>query len=239
MSSVLPCKTKEERELKREIAIINGKEQDSYFELIEDVSTLYLLSQEELACFTSKQSPKWCKAAVYKFINVSPHEKSTKDSRVHQLSKMLDIGTVNTLEICKNFILAALPKFRAGLKSLLYQRVTMLQTSKKYGYLDLLGLFTALYLKAEAEKQMRSSQVRVALSATARTKNMAANPYQDFLNQEDIKKFTNPDHRWYLSALSQTLTDSDVLCNQGSLASRNIETCKSKKQSNFDGKIKC
>jgi hypothetical protein len=197
-----------------------------------------LLSQEELTCGLQKQSPKWCKAAMVEFIHLSPHIKTTKDSRVCNLAKMLDIGTVNTLEICKNFILAALPKFRASLKSLLYQRVTMVQTSKKYKYLDLLGLFTALYLKAEAEKQMRRSQVRLDPSATVGTKNMGANPYQDFLNQGDIKKYTSSGHRWYLYALSQSLTDSDVLCNLGSLASRNIETYKSKKKSKFYGKIK-
>jgi hypothetical protein len=105
----------------------------------------------------------------------------------------------------------------------------MIETNKKYEYLDLIGLFTALYLKAEAETQMRRSSLWVAPKAAAETRNMPANPYQDFLNQRDIINCTKPDHRWHLSRLSQALTDSNVLCNQGTLASRNIETSASRK----------
>jgi hypothetical protein len=114
----------------------------------------------------------------------------------------------------------------------------MLKTNKKYEYLDLLGLFSALYLKAEAETQMRRSPVGVAPMAAARSRNIPANPYQDFLNQSDIMKCTKPDHRWHLSRLSQAVTDSNVLCNQGSLASRNIETSASRKLINDAQKIK-
>jgi hypothetical protein len=114
----------------------------------------------------------------------------------------------------------------------------MLKTNKKYEYLDLLGLFTALYLKAEAETQMRRSPVGVAPRAPAGIRNMPANPYRDFLNQRDIIKCIKPDHRWHLSRLSQALTDSNVLCNQGSLASRNIETSASRILTNDAQKIK-
>jgi hypothetical protein len=101
MSTVLPGNTKEDRELKREIAIIDGREQDSYLELTKRVSDLFLLSQKEVACLKPKQRPKWAKAAIVKFIHVEPNQKTSKDFRVHHLSKMLDIGTVNTLEVCR------------------------------------------------------------------------------------------------------------------------------------------
>jgi hypothetical protein len=101
MSTVLPGITKEDRELEREIAILDGREQDSYLELTKRVSDLFLLSQKEVACPTPKQRPKWAKAAILKFINFEPHQKTIKDFRVHHLSKMLDIGTVNTLETCR------------------------------------------------------------------------------------------------------------------------------------------
>jgi hypothetical protein len=112
MSTVLPHKSKEERELNREIATINGKGRDSYFELTEDASELYLLSQKELTCTQPKQSPKWCKPAVVKFIHLSPNKKWTKDNRVRQLVKMLDIGSANTLDICKVSFLSLIKKIR-------------------------------------------------------------------------------------------------------------------------------
>jgi hypothetical protein len=114
MSIVLPHKTKEERDLNREIATINGKEQDSYYELTEDASELYLHSQKELTCTQPKQSPKWCKPAVVKFIHLSPHKKWTKDRRVNQLVKMLDIGSANTLDICKVSFLSVIKKIRVS-----------------------------------------------------------------------------------------------------------------------------
>jgi hypothetical protein len=101
MSTVLPRVTKEQRELKREIAIISGTDQNSYLELIDDLFELYSLYQKELACTLPKQSSNWSKLAIVKFIHIVPSKKISKDARVHYLSKVLDIGTINTLEICR------------------------------------------------------------------------------------------------------------------------------------------
>jgi hypothetical protein len=106
---------------------------------------------------------------------------------------------------------------------LLYQRVGLQKNNKKYEYLDLLALFTALYLKAEAENITRRSKVRLLSSLRSKLKTSPPNPWKDFLRLPDIKIFTRSDLRGYLLALSETLTDAKVLCNGGKPASRHIE----------------
>jgi hypothetical protein len=107
----------------------------------------------------------------------------------------------------------------------------MLKTNKNYEYLDLLALFTTLYLKAYNEKLIRLSKVKLAHSAGAQSKIMPPNPLQDFLIQRSIKNWSRSDHSDILSALFRDLTDPDILCCEGSLASRNIETSAAKRQS--------
>jgi hypothetical protein len=53
----------------------------------------------------------------------------------------------------QNFILSALPKLQKGFESFLYQRVAIGKVNENYQYLEIVALFTALFLQADADKQ--------------------------------------------------------------------------------------
>ena len=136
----------------------------------------------------------------------------------------LNIGASNTLEVCKNFILEALPNLRAGMKSFLYQRVAMQnsQMNSSYQYYEFLSLLTALYLQSEADKKSKSCK-GVILKRSATIQGARPNLYLDFVNQPDIQKYTRSKHREYLVQLSKALTDPEIITHGCSMASRNIK----------------
>ena len=118
---------------------------------------------------------------------LKPHQKPYRDDRVSYLGKALAIGAMNTLKVCKNFILAALPKLQKGFESQLYQRVAIGNKSDNYRQIEILALFTSLHLQAEADKQTLRQKYKYEDMKAQRT---GYNPYLDFLEQPDIKNWT-------------------------------------------------
>jgi hypothetical protein len=159
---------------------------------------------------------------------LKPQQKPSKDDRVSYLGKALAIGAMNTLEVCKNFILAALPKLHKGFEYQLYQRVAIGNTSDNYRFLEILALFTALHLQAEADKQTLSQKYKYQDMKAQRT---GCNPYLDFLEQPDIKFWTKSQQRHYLLALSKATCDPQVLSSFHQKGSRHIELPEEKKSS--------
>jgi hypothetical protein len=88
--------------------------------------------------------------------------------------------------------------------------------------LELLALFTALYLQAETEKKMKQ-EGKFHNPVAANFHSSKQNPYLDFLENPEIKKHAKSEHICYLLALSVTLCDPNVLSFGCSMASRDIK----------------
>jgi hypothetical protein len=119
----------------------------------------------------------------------------------------------------QNFILSALPKLRKGFESFLYQRVAISKANENYQYLELVALFTALYLQADADKQTQGQRYKYQDMKVQHT----SNPYADLLEQPDIKCFSKSGPSKCLLALSKTLCDPVILSNSKSMGSRHIK----------------
>lgn len=105
----------------------------AYYKLIQGVSDLYELSVQENNSTLPPVSAKWSRDLIIGFVKLEAAIRPSKDKRVSYLGSALDIGAVNTLKVCKNFILAALPKLQKGFESFRYQRVATAKTGEKYG----------------------------------------------------------------------------------------------------------
>jgi hypothetical protein len=217
---MLPPSTKASRASQNALDQANNKPTSPYDQMTKAISDLHNISAQEGASPLPTCPPKWSRPLILEFMTYRPKKKFTKDTRVGLLSRILEIGATNILDVCKNFILAALPKLRRGFGSLLYQRVAIGETSDKYRYLELLALFTAIYLQAEADKKTKGKRYEYQAMPAQRT---GCNPYKDFLDNTDIKNFTKPEKRGYLLALSMTLCDSKILCGLPGMASRDIQ----------------
>jgi hypothetical protein len=217
---MLPHTTKASRASQNTLDQANNKPTSPYYQMTKAISDLHQISAQEKVSLLTPSPPRWSRPLILEFMTLRPKKRPCRDTRVHLLSKILVIGATNILDVCKNFILAALPKLRAGFGSLLYQRVAIGKTSDKYRYLELLALFTAIYLQAEADKKTKGQRYKYQALPAHRT---GCNPYIDFLENPDIKNFTKPDKRGYLLALSLTLCDSKILCGLPGMASRDIQ----------------
>jgi hypothetical protein len=183
------------------------------------VADIHKLSKQEKKSKLPSVAPRWNKPFITAFMSLKTCKRPSKDERVDYISKVLQIGATNTLDVCKNFILAALPKLRIGFLSFLYQRVAIGKSSVHYQALDYLALFTAIYLQAEADKKTKCQRFKYQALKAQRT---GCNPYKDFLAQPDIKEFTKAEERGYLLSLSEVLCDPEILCGLPGLASRDI-----------------
>jgi hypothetical protein len=104
-------------------------------------------------------------------------------------------------------------------ESFLYQRVAIGKANENYQYLELVALFTALYLQAEADKQTQGQRYKYQDMRVRHT----SNPYADFLEQPDIKYYTKSRPSECLLTLSKTLCDPIVLSRIPSMGSRHIK----------------
>jgi len=98
----------------------------------------------------------------------------------------------------------------------------MQRKNTQYQYYDILALFTALYLQAEADKKTKFSK-HIMPGVSAETQTNRLNPYLDFLNQPDIQTYTKSKDRGYLLFLAHTLGDTEFITHDCSMATRNIE----------------
>jgi hypothetical protein len=105
-----------------------------------------------------------------------------------------------------------------GFESFRYQRVAIGQANENYQYLEILALFTALYLQAEADKETQGERYKYQDMRVEHT----SNPYEDFLEQPDIRLYTKSKPSECLLALSKTLCDPVVLSRIPNMGSRHI-----------------
>ena len=106
-----------------------------------------------------------------------------------------------------------------GFQSFRYQRLAISKANENYQYIEILALFTALYLQAEADKQTQGQRYNYQDLRAQHT----SNPYEDFLKQPDIKLYTKSRPSECLLALSKTLCDPVVLYRIPNMGSRHIK----------------
>ena len=138
MFTVLPPTDKKYRASKRNLRQDSVRGHGFYSRLLSDVTDFFLLATKELNSNLSTAKASWNSSRIKQIAGRIPREKLTKDERVAWFRYSLDIGALNTMKVCRHFILAALPNLRNSLQSWKRQLPAMKRVDDMYRYYEIL-----------------------------------------------------------------------------------------------------